>query len=86
MEARLAAAHGLGVHPRPGIEVGDLAGSLGFIRGRVEMGDRVQAGHAVDEIVPGRGLVIADGADDPEAGDDDAAVVVGSTHIGGPSW
>ena len=27
-------------------------------------------------------LVVADGADDPETGDDDAAVVVGSTHMG----
>ena len=80
VQARLAAAGGLRVHPVAGREVVDLAGDLGLVRRRVEVGDGLQARDPVDEVGPGGVLVVADGADDPETGDDDAAVVVGSTH------
>ncbi len=87
VHARLAAAGGLGVHPVGGHEVVDLAADLGVVRGRVEPGDRAQAGHAVDEVGPGGLHVVADGADDAEAGDDDAAVVVGlRARAGDPPW
>ena len=77
VQARLAAASGLGVHPVRRVEVLDLAGELRLVGRRVEIGDGPEPGHAVDEVGPGGGLVVADGADDTETGDDDAAVVVG---------
>ena len=39
-----------------------------------------EAGPAVEEVVPGGVDVVADRADDTEAGDDDAAVVIGFAH------
>ncbi len=82
MHARLASTGGLGIHPFLRIEVTDLAGDLRFVRGRIEVGDGAESRDPVDEVRPGGLLVVADGADDPDTGDDDAAVVVGSTHMG----
>ena len=83
MHARFAAAGGLGVHPVAGrSKPWTSPASFASYGRRVEIGDGLQAGDPVDEVRPGGVLVVADGADDPEAGDDDAAVVVGSTHVG----
>ena len=77
MEARLAAPRRLRVHPVRGGEVADLASQLGFVGGRIELGDRSETRHPVDQVGPDGGDVVADGADDAEAGDGDAAIVVG---------
>ena len=76
----LAAADGLGVHPRGRVEVLDLAAGLVLVLRDVEAGQLGEAGAALDEARPGGVLVVADGADDAEAGDDDAAGVIGAAH------
>src|SRR5207247_5824825 len=68
MQARLAPARGLWVHPIGRSEVANLAGELCLVRGRVELGNRPKAGTPVDEAGPGRCDVVADRADDPETG------------------
>src|SRR6185436_5160588 len=80
MHLVLAAADGLGVHPGGRLEVVDLAAGLVLVLADVESGDLAEAGHAVDEVRPGGVLVVADGADDAEAGDGDAAGVVWAAH------
>ena len=80
LEADLGPPDRLGVEPRERVEVVDLAGRLGLVSAHVEAGDLAEAAPAVDEVVPGGPLVVADRADDAEAGDGDAAVVVGSAH------
>ena len=47
---------------------------------RIELGHHAQAGDAVEQVPPGGVLVVADGADDAESGDDDAAGVIGLAH------
>src|SRR5262249_47805080 len=67
----------LRVHPRATIEVLDLACRLVLVGRRVEVRDLAEARDPVDEVRP-RGVdVVADRADDAEAGDDDAAVGIG---------
>src|SRR2546427_510769 len=62
MQRRLAATCSLGVHPVGRHEVLDLAGGLLLVAAHVELGDLTEAGTAVHEVVPGRPLVVADGA------------------------
>src|SRR4029079_17196943 len=68
------------VHPLRRVEVADLASGLRLVARDVELRDLAEAGPAFDEVAP-RGLhVVADRADHAEAGDDDAAVVIGFAH------
>ena len=76
----VSAAHGLEVHPLLGVEVVDLASGVAGRDLRVPARDELQPGDPVDEVLPGGVDVGADGADDAEAGDRDAAVVIGATH------
>ena len=82
VHALLAAARSLRVHPVRGVEVPDLAGELRLVRAGVEVGDLAEPGLAADQVRPGGVPVVADGADDTDAGDDDAAVVIGFAHSG----
>jgi len=80
MHLVLAAANRLVLHPRGRVEVADLAGDVMVIRRGIEARDLAEAGDAVEEVPPGSVLVVADGADDAEAGDDDATGVIGAAH------
>ena len=80
MHRALAAADGLRVHPLGRVEVADLAGGLRLVARDVELRDLGEAGLAADQVVPRGRDVVADRADDAQAGDDDAAVVIGFAH------
>src|SRR6476646_11904410 len=86
MKAGLAAASGLGIHPRRGVEVLDLATELGFVRCGVALGDRAEAGDPVDEVAPDGRDVVPDGADDPQTGDDDTSFVIGLAQETSSFW
>ncbi len=55
----------------------DLARRLAVEVRRIPAGDLPEAGASVDEVVPDGVHVLADGADDPQAGDDDASGRIG---------
>ncbi|CFP59774.1 Uncharacterised protein [Bordetella pertussis] len=63
-----------GGHVLGDVEILDLAGDVRRQRGRVETGDAADAGTSVDDIVPGAGNVVAHGANDTQAGDDDSSL------------
>ena len=74
---------GLEVHPVLRLEVVDLAGRVAAGDLGVPAGDAFEAGVAVAQVRPGGVDVGADGADDAEAGDGDAAREVGAAHGSG---
>jgi hypothetical protein len=81
-EAAHASRH-LAVHARGRIEVLDLGGDAHVEVGGVEGGDGPTAAHARLGVGPERGMVVADGRDRAEAGDDGATGWIG---VGHRSW
>ncbi len=79
----VGATDGLEVHPVLGLEVVDLTGCVAGGHLGIPARDALQAGVALDDVVPGGGDVTADGADDAEAGDGHASVVVRTAHGAG---
>ena len=77
VDERLHLLRVLGRHEGGGIEIADLPGDAGGEAGGVEMGDRTDAGTAVDHTLPGAGQVVAQRRDRAHAGDDDATVAHG---------
>ena len=73
VDERVGAARLLGRHPLRRVEALHLGGDAGRQERGVELRDRADAAHAVDEVVPGLRDADADGGYDPKAGDDDAA-------------
>jgi len=69
----VGAPGGLEVHPLRRVEIVHLARDLGFVGRRIPARDAMQAGPARDKVVPDRVDVLADRADDAEAGDGYAA-------------
>src|SRR5690606_26077124 len=65
------------------VETLDLAGDAGREAGGVEVGDRADAGTAVDDPVPAAAQVVAERRQDAEAGDGDATFWHGWLHSGG---
>src|SRR5665213_1052640 len=64
----------LAFHVHKRIEVLHLARELHRERPRIELRDRARTGTSLEEGLPGRRHVVADGRDGPEASDDDPAL------------